>query len=338
MSVYILGIESSCDDTSAAVLKDTQMLSSVIANQDVHRKYGGVVPELASRAHQQNIIPVVEVALQQAKITKNQLSAIAFTRGPGLLGSLLVGTSFAKSFALGLDIPIIEVDHLKAHILSHFIDDNDTTSHPEFPFLCLTVSGGHTQIVRVDTPAKMEVIGTTIDDAAGEAFDKAAKIMGLPYPGGPQIDKLAKTGNPDAFHFPEPRIKGLDYSFSGLKTSFLYFLRDKLKEDEQFIEKNKADLSASLQRTIIQILIKKLKIAIEETGIREIAVAGGVSANSGLRKAMLRLADDTGSKVFIPKLQYSTDNAAMIAIAGYFKYMDKDFARQNITPYSKSKL
>lgn len=338
MSTYILGIESSCDDTSAAVLKDTRILSNVIANQDIHKTYGGVVPELASRAHQQNIIPVVDVALKQAKITKNQLSAIAFTRGPGLLGSLLVGTSFAKSFAMGLDIPIIEVDHLKAHILSHFIDDNNTKNHPKFPFLCLTVSGGHTQIVRVDTPANMEVIGTTIDDAAGEAFDKAAKIMGLPYPGGPQIDKLAKEGNPDAFHFPEPRIQGLNYSFSGLKTSFLYFLRDRLKEDEQFIEKNKADLSASLQRTIIQILIKKLKKAIEETGIREIAVAGGVSANSGLRKAMLRLADDTGSKVFIPKLQYSTDNAAMIAIAGYFKFMDKDFARQDITPYSKSKL
>jgi N6-L-threonylcarbamoyladenine synthase len=338
MSTYILGIESSCDDTSAAVLKDTRILSNVIANQDIHKTYGGVVPELASRAHQQNIIPVVDVALKQAKITKNQLSAIAFTRGPGLLGSLLVGTSFAKSFAMGLDIPIIEVGHLKAHILSHFIDDNNTKNHPKFPFLCLTVSGGHTQIVRVDTPANMEVIGTTIDDAAGEAFDKAAKIMGLPYPGGPQIDKLAKEGNPDAFHFPEPRIQGLNYSFSGLKTSFLYFLRDRLKEDEQFIEKNKADLSASLQRTIIQILIKKLKKAIEETGIREIAVAGGVSANSGLRKAMLRLADDTGSKVFIPKLQYSTDNAAMIAIAGYFKFMDKDFARQDITPYSKSKL
>ena len=338
MSTYILGIESSCDDTSAAVLKDTRILSNVIANQDIHKTYGGVVPELASRAHQQNIIPVVDVALKQAKITKNQLSAIAFTRGPGLLGSLLVGTSFAKSFAMGLDIPIIEVDHLKAHILSHFIDDNNTKNYPKFPFLCLTVSGGHTQIVRVDTPANMEVIGTTIDDAAGEAFDKAAKIMGLPYPGGPQIDKLAKEGNPDAFHFPEPRIQGLNYSFSGLKTSFLYFLRDRLKEDEQFIEKNKADLSASLQRTIIQILIKKLKKAIEETGIREIAVAGGVSANSGLRKAMLRLADDTGSKVFIPKLQYSTDNAAMIAIAGYFKFMDKDFARQDITPYSKSIL
>lgn len=338
MSTYILGIESSCDDTSAAVLRDTRILSNIIANQDIHKTYGGVVPELASRAHQQNIIPVVDVALRKAKITKNQLSAIAFTRGPGLLGSLLVGTSFAKSFALGLGIPIIEVDHLKAHILSHFIDEDNTSGHPRFPFLCLTVSGGHTQIVRVESPSEMHVIGTTIDDAAGEAFDKAAKIMGLPYPGGPQIDKLAKEGNPDAFSFPEPRIKGLDYSFSGLKTSFLYFLRDRLKEDEQFIEKNKADLSASLQRTIIHILIKKLKKAIEETNIHEVAIAGGVSANSGLREAMQQLASDTGSHVFIPKLQYSTDNAAMIAIAGYFKYLDKDFAPQDITPYSKSKL
>ncbi len=338
MSIYILGIESSCDDTSAAVLKDTRIISNVIANQDIHKTYGGVVPELASRAHQQNIIPVVDVALKQAKITKNQLSAIAFTRGPGLLGSLLVGTSFAKSFALGLNIPIIEVDHLKAHILSHFIEDNDSTGSPEFPFLCLTVSGGHTQIVRVNSPSDMQVIGTTIDDAAGEAFDKAAKIMGLPYPGGPQIDKLAGEGNPDAFHFPEPRIKGLDYSFSGLKTSFLYFLRDRLKEDENFIEKNKADLSASLQRTIISILMKKLKKAIEETGIKEVAIAGGVSANSGLRTAIMGLAKELDCRVYIPKLQYSTDNAAMIAIAGYFKYMEKDFARQDITPYSKSKL
>ncbi len=338
MSIYILGIESSCDDTSAAVLHDTRILSNVIANQDIHKTYGGVVPELASRAHQQNIVPVVDVALSKAKITKNQLNAIAFTRGPGLLGSLLVGTSFAKSFAMGLGIPIIEVDHLKAHILSHFIEDYDTAGHPGFPFLCLTVSGGHTQIVRVNSPSDMHVIGTTIDDAAGEAFDKAAKIMGLPYPGGPQIDKLAEVGNPDAFSFPEPRIKGLDYSFSGLKTSFLYFLRDRLKEDEAFIEKNKADLSASLQRTIIHILIKKLKKAIEETGIHEVAIAGGVSANSGLRKAMQQLASETESKVYVPKLQYSTDNAAMIAIAGYFKYLDKDFALQNITPYSKSRL
>ncbi len=336
MSTYILGIESSCDDTSAAVLKETHILSNAIANQDIHKTYGGVVPELASRAHQQNIIPVVEVALRKAKITKNQLNAIAFTRGPGLLGSLLVGTSFSKSFAMGLGIPIIEVDHLKAHILSHFIDDEDTNSHPQFPFICLTVSGGHTQIVKVKSPGQMELIGSTIDDAAGEAFDKAAKIMGLPYPGGPEIDKLAKIGNPDAFTFPEPNMKRLDYSFSGLKTSFLYFLRDRLKEDEQFIEKNKADLSASLQQTIIRILLKKLKKAAKETGINEIAIAGGVSANSGLRLAMRQTADELGWNIYIPKLQYSTDNAAMIAIAGYFKYLDKDFAAQNLTPYSKS--
>lgn len=338
MSTYILGIESSCDDTSAAVLKDTYILSNAIANQDIHKTYGGVVPELASRAHQQNIIPVVEVALRKAKITKKQLNAIAFTRGPGLLGSLLVGTSFAKSFAMGLGIPIIEVDHLKAHILSHFIDDDDHNPHPQFPFICLTVSGGHTQIVKVNSPNEMKVIGSTIDDAAGEAFDKAAKIMGLPYPGGPEIDKLAKIGNPDAFAFPEPNMQGLDYSFSGLKTSFLYFLRDRLIEDEQFIEKNKTDLSASLQQTIIRILLKKLKKASNETGIKEIAIAGGVSANSGLRQSMQLTAEELGWQIYIPKLQYSTDNAAMIAIAGYFKYLEGDFAEQNLTPYSKSRF
>ena len=335
MSIYILGIESSCDDTSAAVVKDTRMLSSVIANQDVHKTYGGVVPELASRAHQQNIIPVVEVALQKAKITKKQLNAIAFTRGPGLLGSLLVGTSFAKAFAMGLDIPIIEVDHLKAHILSHFITDKTQKEHPEFPFLCLTVSGGHTQIVRVNSPDDMEILGKTIDDAAGEAFDKAAKIMGLPYPGGPEIDKLAKIGNPEAFKFPEPRIGDLDYSFSGLKTSFLYFLRDRLKEDEQFIEKHKADLAASIQNTIINILLKKLKKAIELTGINSVAIAGGVSANSGLRYAITEQAVKNGWKVFVPPLKFTTDNAAMIAVAGYFKYLNNEFAPQNITPYAR---
>jgi N6-L-threonylcarbamoyladenine synthase len=274
--------------------------------------------------------------LRKAKITKKQLNAIALTRGPGLLGSLLVGTSFAKSFAMGLGIPIIEVDHLKAHILSHFIDDEGQKAHPRFPFICLTVSGGHTQIVKVDSPNKMKVIGSTIDDAAGEAFDKAAKIMGLPYPGGPEIDKLAKIGNPDAFTFPEPNMQELDYSFSGLKTSFLYFLRDRLKEDEHFIEKNKADLSASLQQTIIRILLKKLKKAASATGINEIAIAGGVSANSGLRQAMQQTSDELGWNIYIPKLQYSTDNAAMIAIAGYFKFLDGDFAAQNLTPYSKS--
>ncbi len=335
MSIYILGIESSCDDTSAAVLKDTQMLSSVIANQDVHQKFGGVVPELASRAHQQNIIPVVEVALQQAKITKNQLSAVAFTRGPGLLGSLLVGTSFAKAFAMGLGIPIIEVNHLKAHILSHFVEDETQQDHPEFPFLCLTVSGGHTQIVKVNSASDMVIMGKTIDDAAGEAFDKAAKIMGLPYPGGPEIDKLAKTGNPMAFSFPEPRIGELDYSFSGLKTSFLYFLRDRLKEDDDFIEKHKADLAASIQRTIISILMKKLRMAVKQTGLNQVAIAGGVSANSGLRNAMKQEAAQNGWKVFLPPFKYTTDNAAMIAVAGYFKYLEKDFAPQSITPYAR---
>jgi N6-L-threonylcarbamoyladenine synthase len=338
MSSYILGIESSCDDTSAAVLKDTFILSNEIANQRVHQSFGGVVPELASRAHQQNIIPVVDIALDKAKIAKNQLDAVAFTRGPGLLGSLLVGTSFAKSFALGLGIPIIEVDHLKAHILSHFIDDEDQNPHPSFPFLCLTVSGGHTQIVKVESPSRMEIIGTTIDDAAGEAFDKAAKIMGLPYPGGPEIDKLAKEGDASAFAFPEPKIRELNYSFSGLKTSFLYFLRDQLKLDKQFIEKNKADLSASLQSTIIRILLQKLRRAARETGINEIAIAGGVSANSGLRKALLEVGDKENWNTYIPKLQYSTDNAAMIAIAGYFKYLEGDFADQNLTPYSKSRF
>jgi len=336
MSIYILGIESSCDDTSASVLKDTMLLSNEIANQSVHKSYGGVVPELASRAHQQNIIPVVEVALNKAKITKKHLNAVAFTRGPGLLGSLLVGTSFSKSFAMGLNIPIIEVDHLKAHILSHFIDDEEKKPHPSFPFLCLTVSGGHTQIVKVDSPSTMKIIGTTIDDAAGEAFDKAAKIMGLPYPGGPEIDKLAKIGNPLAFNFPEPRIEGLNYSFSGLKTSFLYFLRDQLKGDPEFIDKNKADLSASIQHTIIEILLKKLKRAAKETGINEIAIAGGVSANSGLREELTKLAGQMKWNTYIPKLQYSTDNAAMIAIAGYFKYKNNDFASQKLSPYSKS--
>ena len=336
MSKYILGIESSCDDTSAAVLRDTHILSNEIANQKVHSAFGGVVPELASRAHQQNIIPVVDIALRKANIAKNQLDAIAFTRGPGLLGSLLVGTSFAKSFAMGLNIPIIEVDHLKAHILSHFIDDEDRNPHPEFTFLCLTVSGGHTQIVKVSSPSQMEIIGATLDDAAGEAFDKAAKIMGLPYPGGPVIDKLAKVGDPTAFSFPEPKIPGLNYSFSGLKTSFLYFLRDRIKEDPEFIEKRKEDLSASLQQTIITILLKKLKRASRATGISEIAIAGGVSANSGLRKAMLETAAKENWKTYIPKLQYSTDNAAMIAIAGYFKFLEKDFATQDLAPYSKS--
>lgn len=338
MSTYILGIESSCDDTSAAVLQDTHILSNVIANQKIHEQYGGVVPELASRAHQQNIIPVVEVALREAKISKNQLSAVAFTRGPGLLGSLLVGTSFAKSFALGLNIPIIEVNHLRAHILSHFIQTSDDHTSPEFPFLCLTVSGGHTQIVRVDSPSEMQILGETIDDAAGEAFDKAAKIMGLPYPGGPQIDKLATLGNPHAYPFPEPKIQGLNYSFSGLKTSFLYFIRDELKKNPEFIEEHKADLASSIQHTIIHVLLSKLRRASHETGIKEIAIAGGVSANSALRNTINEIAEKERWKTYLPAFQFTTDNAAMIAIAGYFKYINKEFASQNITPFARSLL
>ena len=337
MSIYILGIESSCDETSAAVIKNSKILANEIATQHIHKSYGGVVPELASRAHQQNIIPVVDVALQKAKISKKQLNAIAFTRGPGLLGSLLVGTSFAKSLALGLEIPLIEVDHLHAHILAHFINDPDENfSVPSFPFLCLTVSGGHTQIVLVKDHFSMEIIGKTIDDAAGEAFDKAAKIMGLPYPGGPVIDKLAKEGNPEKFKFPEPNIPELDFSFSGLKTSFLYFVRDMLKKDAEFIEKNKEDLSASIQHTIIGILIKKLIQASEVTGINTIAVAGGVSANSSLRKVLRETAIKKEWKIFIPKAEFTTDNAAMIAITGYFKFLNKDFTSQKITPYTRA--
>ncbi len=334
MSVYILGIETSCDDTSAAISKDQTIMANVIASQEIHKKYGGVVPEFASRAHQQNIIPVIENTLSEAKITKNQLHAVAVTRGPGLLGSLLVGVSFAKSFALGLGIPIIEVDHLKAHVLTHFIKENNNAI-PEFPFLCLTASGGHTQIVRVDDYDKMEIIGKTIDDAAGEAFDKAAKIMGLPYPGGPVVNQHADKGNPDAFSFPEPAIPGFDFSFSGLKTSILYFIRDNLKIDNSFIEKNKNDLCASIQKTIINILIKKLIQSSEQTGIKQIAIAGGVSANSELRHSLKQLGKRLQWEVFIPKLEYTTDNAAMIAVSGYFKYLKGDFAGQHITPYAR---
>lgn len=336
MAVYILGIESSCDDTSAAVLKENKILANIIANQSVHKSYGGVVPELASRAHQQNIIPVVETALQTAKIQKNDISAIAFTRGPGLLGSLLVGVSFAKSLAQALQIPLIEVDHMKAHILAHFIQSEGVEKKvPGFPFLCLTVSGGHTQIVVIEDFFNMRIIGQTIDDASGEAFDKTAKIMGLPYPGGPVIDKLSKEGNPNAFRFPKPNIPGLDYSFSGLKTSILYFLRDRLKTDPGFIEKNKADLAASVQHTIIEILSDKLIKASRETGIKEIAIAGGVSANSGLRNKMLELEKTEQWQVYLPEFQYSTDNAAMIAIAGYYKYLEKDFSKLDVAPYSR---
>lgn len=335
MCAYILGIESSCDETSAAVLNNTRVLSNIIANQQVHEKFGGVVPELASRAHQQNIIPVVDNALKVANINKKQLSAVAYTRGPGLLGSLLVGSSFAKSFAMALNIPLIETDHMEAHILAHFLTDEDERPVPEFPFLCLTVSGGHTQIVLVHSPSDMKIIGKTIDDAAGEAFDKAAKIMGLPYPGGPMIDKLANEGNPKSFSFSEPMVPELDYSFSGLKTSILYFLRDQLKHDDLFIEKNKADLCASIQHSIISILMKKLVLAASKTGIRQLAIAGGVSANSGLRNAMLQKKDELGWEVFIPKISYTTDNAAMIAISGYFKYLQGDFADQHLTPYAR---
>lgn len=335
MNEYILGIESSCDDTSAAVLQGTRVLSNVIASQKVHEKYGGVVPELASRAHQQNIIPVVDTALKEANIDKNQLGAIAFTRGPGLLGSLLVGTSFAKSFSLALGIPMVEVDHMNAHILTHFADDGSGKPVPQFPFLCLTVSGGHTQIVIVKDYFDMEVIGKTIDDAAGEAFDKAAKIMNLPYPGGPVIDKLANIGNPNAFEFNKPVIQGLDYSFSGLKTSFLYFVRDNLKVNPNFIEENKADLCASIQKTIIDILMKKLVMASKQTGIKHVAIAGGVSANSGLHRVMEEMAAKHKWQIYIPRLSYSTDNAAMVAIAGYFKFLKGDFAQQDMTPYAR---
>ena len=337
MSTYILGIESSCDDTSAAIIKDDIILSNIIANQDVHRKYGGVVPELASRSHQQNIIPVIHRALQEANINKNQLNAIAFTRGPGLLGSLLVGTSFAKSFALGLNIPLIEIDHLQAHILAHFAQKGEERIEtPNFPFLCLTVSGGHSQIVRVNDYFDMEILGQTIDDAAGEAFDKTAKIMSLPYPGGPIIDKLAQEGDAHKFSFPFPRIPNLDYSFSGLKTSVLYFLRDELKKDVDFIEKNKKDLAASIQYTIVEVLMKKLVLASEQTGIREIAIAGGVSANSGLRNAIKDGERKYGWKTYIPAFEFTTDNAAMIAITGLFKYQKNDFTDQKATPYARS--
>lgn len=336
MSVYILGIESSCDDTSAAVLRDREILSNLIASQEIHKSYGGVVPELASRAHQQNIIPVVEQALLQAKISKKQLHAIAFTRGPGLLGSLLVGASFSKSFALSLGIPIIEADHMEAHILAHFIEENNIVkTFPSFPFLCLTVSGGHTQIVKVNDYFDFEIVGKTIDDAAGEAFDKAAKIMGLPYPGGPMIDKLAMKGNEMAFSFPEPFVPGLDYSFSGLKTSFLYYLRDRLKDDGQFIENNKADLAASIQLIIVEILMKKLVQASQTFGIKDIAIAGGVSANSRLRAFLENKKQELGWRVFIPKFEFCTDNAAMIAITGYFKYLNKDFAKQDVSVYAR---
>ena len=335
----ILAIESSCDDTSAAVICDGLLLSNVTASQGVHEEFGGVVPELASRAHQLNIVPVVDAALKHAGVTTDELSAIAFTRGPGLLGSLLVGTSFAKGLALAHNIPLVEVNHLQAHILAHFIKTNSEAScPPTFPFLCLLVSGGNSQIVLVKSYRDMEIIGQTIDDAAGEAFDKCAKIMGLPYPGGPWIDRLAKEGNAEAFQFAKPNIPGYNYSFSGLKTSFLYFLRDNLKDNPNFIEENKADLCASLQKTIIDILINKLKKAAKDLKVTEIAVAGGVSANSGLREALLDLGRRHHWMVHIPPFSYTTDNAAMVCQAGYFKYLDGEFCPMDATPYAKTKI
>ncbi len=336
MDITILGIESSCDDTSAAVLRHNVLLSNVIASQAVHMKYGGVIPELASRAHQQNIIPVVDTALREAGITADELDAIAFTRGPGLLGSLLVGVSFTKGLSIARNIPMVEVNHLQGHILSHFIDLPDRTlPHPDFPFLCLLVSGGHTQIVRVDSPLEMRIIGTTIDDAAGEAFDKCAKVMGLPYPGGPVIDRLAKEGDPKAFRFARPHVEGYDYSFSGLKTSFLYTLRDAVAKDPEFIERHKADLCASLQTTIVEILLDKLIRASKETGIRDIAIAGGVSANSGLRNGITETGARRGWRTFLPEFKFTTDNAAMIAMAGHYRYRNGEFASLDVSPVAR---
>ena len=328
-----MGIESSCDDTSAAVLRGGVMLSNVIASQAVHVKYGGVIPELASRAHQQNIIPVVDTALKDAGITIDNIDAIAYTRGPGLLGSLLVGTSFAKGLSIARNIPMVEVNHLQGHIFSHFIDLPDKqVPHPSYPFLCLLVSGGHTQLAVVKAPLEMEIIGTTIDDAAGEAFDKCAKVMGLPYPGGPVIDRLAKEGDAEKFTFAKPNVDGFDYSFSGLKTSFLYTLRDKMAEQPDFIENNKADLCASLQKTIIDTLLKKLVKAAKEYRIRDIAIAGGVSANSGLRNAVTEQGRKRGWRVFLPELKFTTDNAAMIAMVGYYRYLRSEFSSLDATP------
>ena len=336
MSVTILAIESSCDDTSAAVIRDGYLLSNLIAGQSIHVEYGGVVPELASRAHQANIVPVTDTALKKAGIRADEIDAVAFTRGPGLLGSLLVGTSFAKGFALAREIPLIEINHLHAHVLAHFILERDGNNRvPEFPFLCLLVSGGHTRIISMKSHNEMTVLGNTIDDAAGEAFDKCGKVMDFPYPAGPLIDKFAATGNRLAFRFARPKIKGLDFSFSGLKTSFLYFLRDKQGEDPDFIEKNKADLCASLQDTIVNILIDKLVKASKQTGITEIGIAGGVSANSGLREALRKEGSRRGWNIYIPHVSYTTDNAAMIGIAGYFKYLRGEFAGQDIIPLAR---
>ena len=334
--IYILGIESSCDDTSAAVLKNGVILSNVTASQDVHRAYGGVVPELASRAHQQNIVPVVDQAIKRAGITKEKLSAVAYTRGPGLMGSLLVGVNFAKGFARALNIPLLDVNHLQGHVLAHFIkESDDDTSAPPLPFICLLVSGGNSQIVQVNAYNDIKVLGQTIDDAAGEAIDKCSKVMGLGYPGGPVIDKLARQGNPHAYQFAEPQVAGFDYSFSGLKTSFLYHLRDWVNEDPDFVEHHKNDLAASLEHTIVDILMKKLRLAVKATGITHVAVAGGVSANNGLRNAFHEHAQKYGWTVYIPKFSYTTDNAAMIAIVGQFKYAHQEFSTLNAPAFSK---
>lgn len=338
MSVIILGIESSCDDTSAAVIRDGVLLSNVIASQQVHAEFGGVVPELASRAHQQNIVPVVDTALKRAGVAKEDLSAIGFTRGPGLLGSLLVGTSFAKGMSLGLRIPIVDVNHLHGHVLSHFIRRKEDDRVPDYPFICLLVSGGNSQIILVRNYNDMVILGQTIDDAAGEAFDKCAKVMGLPYPGGPHIDRLAAEGDPKRFRFAKPHIPGLDYSFSGLKTSFLYTLRDEIKKNPDFIEQNKADLAASLQRTIIDILMDKLDKAVRQTGVTTVAIGGGVSANSGVRDAVADYCKRRGLTAFIPERVFTTDNAAMVAIAAYYKYLDRQFCRYDEVPYARVKV
>jgi N6-L-threonylcarbamoyladenine synthase len=335
--VYILAIESSCDDTAAAVLRNDVVLSNLVAGQDVHREFGGVVPELASRAHQKNIVPVVHQALKVANIAPSQLSAIAFTSGPGLLGSLLVGTSFAKSMSLALGIPLLDIHHMQAHVLAHFVK-TEGMSAPPFPFLCLTVSGGHTQIVLVKSHFDLEIIGQTIDDAAGEAFDKAAKIMGLPYPGGPLIDKYAQRGNPKAFAFNKPRMDNYDFSFSGLKTSILYFLQKEVKVNPDFIQEHLSDLCASIQSTIVAILMDKLELAARETGINHIALAGGVSANSGLRQALLDREKSLGWTVYLPKFEYTTDNAAMIGIVGYYKFLQGTFADENVAAKARMEM
>jgi len=336
-SIYILGIESSCDDTSAAVICNGKILSNVVANQEIHAKYGGVVPELASRAHQQNIVPVIQQAIEQANIDKKDLNAIAFTRGPGLMGSLLVGTSFAKSLSLALDIPLIAVNHMQGHVLAHFIEE-ENQQKPLFPFLCLTISGGHTQIVKITNYFNMEVIGETLDDAVGEAYDKSAKILGLQYPGGPLVDKYAKLGNPKAFKFTKPKVDGLNFSFSGLKTAILYFIQKRVKENPTFIEENLNDICASIQYTIVEILFDKVKKAVKQTGINHIAIAGGVSANSEIRKVLKSFETTLGWTTYIPKFEYTTDNAGMIAIVGYLKYLENNFSNDSTTATARLKV